>query len=80
MDRCDLVAKVINPLIKFFAAALGLIVTIAIVVGGIQYATSADDPQVVAKAKSRIINAVLALLGFIFLWALLQWLVPGGVT
>jgi hypothetical protein len=80
VSNCDLMQKVINPLIKFFAAALGIIVTISIVIGGIQYASSADDPQAVAKAKQRIITAVLALLGFIFLWAILQWLVPGGVT
>lgn len=78
-DKCDLVVRVLNPIINFLAAAVGLIVTIVIVIGGIQYSASADDPQKVAAAKGHIINAVLGLLGFMFVWAFLQWLIPGGV-
>lgn len=76
---CGLIRRYFNPVINFLTAVVGIVVTIAIIVGGIQYSTSADDPQKVAAAKARIINAVLAMLAFIFLWAFLQWLVPGGV-
>lgn len=76
---CGLIRRYFNPVINFLTAVVGIVVTIAIIIGGIQYSTSADDPQKVAAAKARIINAVLALLAFIFLWAFLQWLVPGGV-
>ena len=73
-----LIHNYVNPFINFLAIAVGIIVTISIVVGGIQYSASADDPQKVAKAKDRIINAIIALLAFLFLYAFLQWLVPGG--
>ena len=69
-----------NPFIKFFAALVGVFVVISIVIGGIQYTTSADDPGKVTAAKKRIFDAVLALLAFLFLFAFLQWIVPGGVT
>jgi hypothetical protein len=75
---CGLVDKYVVPVINFLAAMVGLIVTISIVIGGIQYSASGDDPQKVAAAKHRIINAILALGGFLFLWSFLQWVVPGG--
>lgn len=65
--------------INILSAAAGLIITIVIIVGGIQYTTAKDDPQAVAAAKGRITNAILALAVYIFFYAFLQWLVPGGV-
>lgn len=77
-DDCGLVDRYLNPIINFLAIIVGLVATISIVVGGIQYASSGDDPQKVAQAKSRIINAVIGLLAFLFLYSFLQWVVPGG--
>lgn len=75
---CGLVEKYGVPFLNFLGAIVGLVVTISIVVGGIQYSSSADDPKKLAAAKERIRNAVIALVAFLFLFALLQWLVPGG--
>lgn len=77
---CDsLVSKYINPFINFLAAGVGIIVTVMIVIGGIQYSASQDNPQAVQAARKRIANAVLALLAFALMWAFLQWIVPGGI-
>lgn len=65
--------------INILSAVAGLIITIVIIIGGIQYTTAKDDPQAVAAAKGRITNAILALAVYIFFYAMLQWLVPGGV-
>ncbi len=78
-DYCGFVDKYINPVLNFLAIGFGLIVTITVVVSGIQYITSGGNPQAIGAAKKRIFNAVLSLLLFIFMWALLQWLVPGGL-
>lgn len=78
VDDCGLVEQYAIPFLNFLGAVVGLVVTISIVVGGIQYASSADDPQKVAAAKSRIANAVIALVAFLFLYGFLQWVVPGG--
>jgi len=75
---CGLVEKYGIPFLNFLGAVVGLVVTISIVVGGIQYSSSADDPKKLAAAKERIRNAVIALIAFLFLFAFLQWLVPGG--
>lgn len=78
-SNCDLVKKYIDPLINVLAAAVGVVVTISIVVGGIQYSSSAGDPGKMQAAKKRIINAIIALIGFFLFYAVLQWLVPGGL-
>ncbi|HSX35741.1 MAG TPA: glycosyl hydrolase, partial [Patescibacteria group bacterium] len=41
---CGLVAKYAIPFINFLAAMVGVVVTISIVIGGIQYTTSRDNP------------------------------------
>lgn len=49
-----------------------------IVVGGIQYTTARDNPQAVQAAKKRITDVVLGVVFFVFLYAFLTWLIPGG--
>lgn len=78
--NCDLGIKYINPLIKAVAAMVGLAVTASIIWAGIQYATSADDPQKVTAAKQRMLTSVLTLLGFFLFFAFLNWIIPGGVV
>lgn len=79
LSKCDLISKYINPVISFLAALVGVAVVISIVIGGIQYGSSAGDPQKVSAAKNRIRNAVIALVTFIFLYAMLNFLIPGGL-
>jgi hypothetical protein len=75
-----LINRYINPLIIFLAGVVGLVVVISVVIGGIQYSSAGDDPQKIAKAKSRIVSSLLALLAFFFLFAFLEWIVPGGIV
>ena len=77
-NQCDFVAKYINPAINLFSLSFGLIATISIILGGMQYSASAGDPQKAAAAKSRISNTIIALFAYLFLYAFLQFLIPGG--
>jgi hypothetical protein len=77
--KCDIVALYLNPVINGLAIVVVLGVVISIIIGGIQYSASADQPQAAAAAKGRIINAVIALIAFIFFYTFLQWIVPGGL-
>lgn len=79
LDKCDLISKYLNPAVQLLSAAVGIVIVIAIVIGGIQYGSSAGDPQQAAAAKARIRNAIIALLTFLFLYALLNFLLPGGL-
>lgn len=65
--------------INVLTIGFGVIAVGMIIVGGLQYITSRDNPQLVQAAKKKILNAIVAILAFGFVWAFLQWLVPGGV-
>ncbi|HSH17942.1 MAG TPA: pilin, partial [Candidatus Saccharimonadales bacterium] len=80
-EDCNVVAKYLNPAINLMAILAGVAVTIGIITGGIQYASSGGDPQKAAEGKKHIKMAVVALVGFIFLYMFLQFLIPGsGLT
>lgn len=76
--NCGIVAYIVN-FTRLLTAVVGIVVVIMIAVGGIQYTTARDDPQQVSAAKTRIRNAILALVFYLFSFAFLQWLVPGGI-
>lgn len=76
--NCGIMEYVII-IINILSAVVGVIVVIMIVIGGIQYSTARDNPQGVAAARERIINALLALVSYLAITAFLQWVVPGGV-
>jgi len=67
-----LVLKLVNSLI-------GGIIILVLVIAGIQYITAAGDPANIKRAKGRIINATVALVLYLMMFAILNFLVPGGV-
>jgi len=77
---CNFIDKFINPTIKFLSAGVGVVVTIMIIIGGIQYSSAGSDPQKIAAAKRKIMYAVIALLLYIMLYGILNWLIPGGIV
>ncbi|HET9850411.1 MAG TPA: pilin [Candidatus Saccharimonadales bacterium] len=73
------ISKDINIIVDFLSAGVGIFVTAMIIVGGIQYSIAGDNSTQTANAKKRIANAVIALVVFMFIFAFLQWLIPGGI-
>ncbi|MEK7545821.1 MAG: pilin [Patescibacteria group bacterium] len=81
-------AQYIGIIYNFLISIIGLVAAVMIVVGGIQYLTSAGDSGKIGAAKKRITNAligvVLALSAYTILNtinpALLTLKVPGGIT
>ena len=71
--------KYINPLIAVLSVLVGVVVVIAIIIGGIEVMTSTADPQRVAAGRKRIIEALIGLFAYLVLYAALQFLLPGGV-
>lgn len=68
-----------NPAVKVLSIIVGIVVVMSLILGGIQYSASEGDPQKAAQARDRIAKTILALLVYIFLYAFLQFLIPGGV-
>ena len=65
--------------INILGALVGVVVLAVIVFAGIEYSSSGGDPNRTASAKSRIVNAIIALVAYMFLYIILQWLIPGGL-
>jgi uncharacterized membrane protein YjgN (DUF898 family) len=71
--------KYVNPAILALTGLVGIVAIISFIMAGIQYASSADDPGMVTKAKQRMFNTVLGLVAYLFLFAFLNYLIPGGL-
>ena len=77
-EECPIIDYLID-FTNLLGAAVGTIVVIVIAVAGVQYTTARDNPQVVAAARQRIYNALIALVVYLTFLGFLQWIVPGGV-
>lgn len=76
---CDFIGKYINPAINLLSVAFGVIAAASIIMGAIQYSTSGGESAQVSKAKDRIAKTIFAILAYLFLYAFLQFLIPGGI-
>lgn len=74
-----------NPItqwVVFFINILGVVIVVGasamLVFAGIEYITAADNPERVKSAKQKIVNVIIGILAWFFLYAFLQWVIPGG--
>lgn len=65
--------------VRFLSIGVGIVIAISIIMSGIQYSMSEGNAEVTQKAKSRIRSAILGLAIYIFVFSIVQFLVPGGV-
>lgn len=73
------IITLINNIVNFLTAGVGIVVIIMVIVSGIQYSAAQDDPQKVKKAKAKAGKAIGALLAYLLMGAFLQWIIPGGI-
>lgn len=65
--------------VNFLAIGVGIAVVAGIAFGAFTYASAAGNADQAKKGISYISNAVIGLLLFIFMYAIINFLVPGGV-
>lgn len=65
-------------IIRALSVGVGLVIVASMIFAGIQYTASRDDPSAVGKAKERVLNNVIALLVYIFAYAILNYVIPRG--
>jgi len=80
LRKCRIIKDYINPFIKLLAAIAGISIVIGIIVGGLQYSSSAGDPGKVAAAKKKMASALIALVCFMFLASFIRFVAPGEIT
>ncbi len=73
------ILDLVFSIIRFVSAGVGLIVVGSIIYAGILYSSSQGNPEQTQAAKNRIQNSVIGLVVYIFSFALVQYLVPGGL-
>lgn len=66
-------------IIRFLSIGVGILAVGSIILGAIQYSASGGSPETAAKAIERISNTAIALLIYFLIFAILNWIVPGGV-
>ena len=78
--------KELNPItdiafaiFRFLSAGVGLVVIGSIVVAGIQYSASRGNPQATEASIKRITNAIIGLLIYLFMFAIANYIKPGGM-
>lgn len=64
---------------KLISVVIGGVIILVLVMAGINYITSAGDPSGVKTAKKRIQNAITALILYLSMFAILNFLIPGGI-
>jgi hypothetical protein len=65
--------------VNFLSALVGIVVIGTIILGGTQYAMAGGSPDAVAKAKKRVTDGLIAFAIFLFIFAAVQWLIPGSI-
>ncbi|MBR1795714.1 C39 family peptidase [Candidatus Saccharibacteria bacterium] len=80
-DSCDggSVFKILALIIKILTAGVGVLAVLGITIAGIMYLTSSGNEVKMAKAKNRIFQVVIGILVYGVMFAVLQFLIPGGI-
>lgn len=63
-------------IIRFLTLGVGVVVIGSMVFAGIQYTASRGDPNATGQALKRIASSAGALVLFMFIYAILNWVVP----
>lgn len=73
------VTSLLLYILNFLAVGVGIAVVAGIAWGGFLYTQAGGDSSKTKQAISTIINSVIGLVLFIFMYALANFLVPGGI-
>ena len=65
--------------IKILTAGIGILAVGAVAFGGVMYASAANNPEQIKRAKGIFINVAIGLALYAFLVVITNFLIPGGV-
>ncbi len=81
-DDCHgtILLKVVVIVANFLLAGIILAGTIGVIISGVQILTARDNATQLANGKKRIIDIVIGILAFGFMYVIANFLIPGGIT
>ena len=65
--------KMVNTIINVIIGVIGFVAVVVIILGGVQYTTSAGDPGKVKKAKDTILYGIIGLVVAILAFAIVNF-------
>ncbi len=65
--------------VQFLTGIFGVILVLVLVIAGLQYVISGDDPEIAKEAKERIKGAITGLVLFVIMFGLIQMILPPDV-
>lgn len=77
-ENCGVI-KYILLLTRALSAIAGVSIVASIMIAGYQYMTARDNSGQVQAARTRIMWAIVALMVYIFMFAFLEFMIPGGL-
>ncbi len=66
-------------LINILTAGVGIVAVAGIIYGSVMYASAGGNPENVKKARSIITNVVIGIIAYAFMYAILNFITPGGL-
>jgi len=70
--------KLLNLVVVIMTAGAGILALGGIIYGAVMYTTAGGNQEQVKKARGILTNVVIGIVAFAAMFALLQWLLPGG--
>lgn len=75
---CSAMLDAVFAIVRFLSVGVGVVVVASMVWAGLQYTMARADPNAIGQAKERILNNLIALLIYIFSYAILNYVIPRG--
>ena len=81
-DNCDggAIFKVVSEVLKFFTGGVVALAVICVIVCGVMIITARDDANQLAKGKRRLLDIIIGLVVYAFMFTIANFLIPGGIV
>lgn len=73
------IVSFLRTVLQFFAGGVGIALVGGLTVGGVTYMTARGSAQQVQKAEEIIRNAIIGIALYVFMFAILNFIIPGGI-
>lgn len=75
----DGIMWLLKQAIKILSGLVGAVAVVMFIFAGVSYAAAGDNSEKVQKAKEMMRNTVIGILLYLFMFAILNFIIPGGV-
>jgi len=74
------IEDILNLVLNIIVYGLGVAAVLGVIIAGVMYMTARDNEAQVTRAKTRLYEVVIGLIAWALMYAVLRWLIPGGLA